>query len=70
MKKELKLSIEGMHCAACVRRVTTALHSVDGLQLNAVQIGSADITFDPAQVSIEAIFSAVNGIGFQAHLDE
>lgn len=69
MREELRLSIEGMHCGACVRRVTNALQSVAGLQLDSVDIGSAHMTFDPAQATGENILSAVNGAGFHAHLD-
>jgi hypothetical protein len=28
------------------------------------------MTFDPAQAPAENILSAINGIGFQAHLDQ
>lgn len=68
--EEFKLSIEGMHCAACVRRLTTALQGVAGLQLDSVEIGSARMTIDPAQVHIENIVSAIDSIGFRAHLDK
>lgn len=70
MREELRLSIEGMHCGACVRRVTNALQSVASLQLNSVDVGSARITFDTTQATPENILSAVNGIGFHAHLDQ
>jgi hypothetical protein len=32
MQDTLELSIEGMHCGACVRRVTNALQTVPGVQ--------------------------------------
>lgn len=70
MREELKVSIEGMHCGACVRRVTNALQSLAGVQLDSVDVGSARMTFDPAQAPVENILSAINGIGFQAHLDQ
>ncbi|MEO6816358.1 MAG: heavy-metal-associated domain-containing protein [Edaphobacter sp.] len=70
MRKELRLSVEGMHCGACVRRVTNALQGVDGVQLDSVDIGSAQMTFDPAQATLENVISAVNDIGFHAHLDQ
>lgn len=68
--KELKLSIEGMHCGACVRRVTSALQGVAGVQVDSVDIGSARMTFDPTQVDIKNIISTLDGIGFHAHLDK
>jgi copper chaperone CopZ len=66
MEKRLKLSIAGMHCDACVRRVTAALQAVKGVEVNSVDVGSARTTFDPDQASVEEILSAVNRIGFSA----
>ena len=70
MKEPLRLSIDGMHCGACVRRVTDALQSVAGLQLDSVEVGSARMTFDPAKASAENIIAAVDGIGFHSHIDK
>ena len=70
MKENLKLSIEGMHCEACVRRVTNALQGISGVQLGAVKIGSAQMEFAPELTSAEAVAAAVNGIGFQARIEK
>ena len=64
--QELSLHIAGMHCGACVRRVTGALEKVPGLKVKAVEVGSAAVNYDPAQVKPEDIIAAVNHIGFQA----
>ncbi|MBB5338310.1 heavy-metal-associated domain-containing protein [Tunturiibacter gelidoferens] len=64
MKEALGLSIEGMHCGACVRRVTDALGKVDGVEVNLVEVGSARMTFDPERATLEKIADAVNEIGF------
>jgi copper chaperone len=64
MREALGLSIEGMHCGACVRRVTDALGKIDGVEVNSVEVGSANVTFDPEQVAAEKIAGAVNRIGF------
>lgn len=66
MKESLRLSIEGMHCGACVRRVTLALQGAPGVQLGTVEVGSAQMAFDPRLNDAEAIAATVNGIGFQA----
>ena len=66
----LKLSIEGMHCGACVRRVTTALEAVPGVQLGAVEVGSAKLAFDPEEATAQEIACAVNGIGFPARIEQ
>lgn len=69
MENKIKLSIEGMHCEACVRRVTTALSGVEGVRVDAVEVGAADVTFDTATVAPEQIAAAVDRIGFTAHVE-
>jgi copper chaperone len=66
---ELKLRIEGMHCASCVRRVSQVLAAVEGVRVNEVQVGAAkiDSTRDPAPV--DQIIAAVAKAGFTAHLE-
>ena len=43
----MKLTIEGMHCQACVRRVQGAIVSVEGAKAQQVEIGSAVVSVDP-----------------------
>ena len=62
----LKLKIEGMHCDACVRRVTTALTKIPSVQLDHVAIGEASIDYDASSLEPQTIVDAVNAIGFQA----
>jgi copper chaperone len=66
MQDTLNLSIEGMHCGACVRRVTNALQTVPGVRINSVEVGSAKLAFNPEAATPEEIAAAVNGIGFTA----
>ena len=66
MENELRLSIEGMHCGACVRRVTNALASLDGVQVDSVEVGSAQMKYDGQRISPEKIVAAVDRIGFTA----
>ena len=61
---ELKLNINGMHCQSCVRRVTAALEKVPGVTVKAVEVGSAQLDYDPATAAPEAIRAAVEKIGF------
>jgi copper chaperone len=70
MLNELMLSIEGMHCEGCVRRVTSALQGVKGVEVGSVQVGSARTKFDPNQTSAEDIAATVNRIGFSAHVEK
>jgi copper chaperone len=69
MPDTLRLSIEGMHCGGCIRRVTSALESVKGVKVGSVEVGSAQLTFDPNR-SAEEIAAAVDRIGFSAHLEK
>jgi len=70
MQNKLTLSIEGMHCGACVRRVTTALEGVTGVELGSVEVGSAKLKFNPDQASATEIAAAVDRIGFTAQIKE
>jgi copper chaperone len=70
MREAVALSIEGMHCEACVRRVTAALGKMEGVQVNFVEVGSASVTFNPEQVTVEKIAGAVNKIGFEARTEK
>lgn len=63
--KTALLKIEGMHCQACVRRVTAAIEKVNGLESAKVEIGSAAIEFDPGKTSEQEIAAAVRAIGFE-----
>ena len=66
MQNTLRLSIEGMHCGGCVHRVTAALKSVQGVELGPVEVGSAQLKFNPGQASADEIAAVVNRIGFSA----
>ncbi len=68
--EKIGLSVEGMHCGACVRRVTNALAGVEGVRVDSVEVGSARVDFDPATVTPERIAEAVNKIGFTAHIGQ
>jgi copper chaperone len=68
MQDTLELSIEGMHCGACVRRVTNALQAVPGVAVGSVEVGSAKLAFDPEEATAQKIAAAVNSIGFTAKI--
>ena len=69
MPDDLRLSIEGMHCEACVRRVRNALDGVNGVRVDSVQVGSAKVEFDPAAATPDEITAAVDRIGFKAQVE-
>lgn len=66
---EFTLRIEGMHCGACVRRVTQALASVAGVTVGEVNIGAAHLAsaIDPAPVDLAV--AALANAGFAASLE-
>ena len=62
---EAKLSIEGMSCEHCVAAVDRALKSLSAVHVDRVEIGSARISYDPAQVDEATIRGAVEAQGFE-----
>ncbi|MBV8436885.1 MAG: heavy-metal-associated domain-containing protein [Silvibacterium sp.] len=69
MATDLRLSIEGMHCEACVRRVTNALAGVKGVRVDSVKLGSAKVEFEPGTATPEEIAGAVDRIGFKVQIE-
>jgi copper chaperone CopZ len=69
MWEKLTLSIDGMHCGGCIRRVTRALERVKGVEVGSVGVGSAQMVFDPTQSSPDEIAAAVNRIGFSTRVE-
>jgi copper chaperone CopZ len=65
---EFTLKIEGMHCGACVRRVSQALESAPGLKVGEVRVGAARVTSDEPQAA-EAAIAAVAKAGFKAEVE-
>lgn len=61
----LKLTITGMSCGHCVARVTKTLGALDGLEVDAVRIGVAELRFDPRRRSVEDILEAVRDAGYE-----
>jgi copper chaperone len=70
MQKALALSIEGMHCGACIRRVTDALGKIEGVQVSSVEVGSANVMFDSEEVTVEKIAGRINQIGFATRTEK
>jgi copper chaperone CopZ len=67
MSAKLEMTIEGMHCGGCVKRVTLALQKVDGVEGVSVDVGSAKVTYDADKTQPQVLEDAVNRIGFTAH---
>ncbi len=65
---ELLFQIDGMHCGACVQRVTRVLNQVPGTQVDEVRVGAARLHSNTAQS--DAYLAAIRKAGFEAHLVE
>lgn len=67
--KQVTLNVTGMHCAACARRIETALGSLSGVKEAVVNLATerATVTFDPDRIQTEQLISAVTGLGYGAN---
>ncbi|MDQ4079640.1 MAG: cation transporter [Gemmatimonadota bacterium] len=61
----IHLAITGMSCGHCVARVSKTLSALEGLEVEEVRIGSADVRFDPERHSVGEILEAVRDAGFE-----
>ncbi|HEU4631607.1 MAG TPA: cation transporter [Gemmatimonadaceae bacterium] len=64
--ERLRLDIGGMSCQHCVAAVTKALRDLPGVAVDRVEIGRAEVAYDPARTSPQAIADAVNDEGYEA----
>jgi len=63
---KLELEIQGMSCGHCVAAVSEALGELEGVDVEAVRIGSAKLNYRPEVVSPEQIVLAVEDAGYSA----
>lgn len=69
--KHVELSIEGMSCASCVRRVEQALLGVDGVAAARVNLATEKAQVDAAGTAAlrpAALVAAIQAKGYDAHL--
>ncbi|WP_437876142.1 heavy metal translocating P-type ATPase [Sorangium sp. So ce513] len=64
--RRVDLPVEGMTCAACVRRIERALLATDGVRDAKVNLVTrlATVTFDPSAASTDALVAAVERAGY------
>lgn len=65
--KEIKLKIEGMHCAGCSNRLEKILNNVDGVESAKVSLEekSADIKYNEEEVELNKILQEIEDAGFK-----
>ena len=70
---EINLIVEGMHCGACVKRVTQAIsNAISGAgatRVEEVRVGAARFVADDAQAATEQAIAALAKAGYPAHPD-
>jgi copper chaperone len=66
---EFKLHIDGMHCGSCVKRVTQALTTTQGVEVREVNIGSARLSSSEEPAPVDAAIAALAKAGYSAHLE-
>ncbi|MHB1311168.1 MAG: heavy-metal-associated domain-containing protein [Gemmatimonadaceae bacterium] len=60
----LNLKIDGMTCGHCVMHVQKALRALDGVEVQQVQIGSAELQYDPTKRQLDDILGAIRDEGY------
>src|SRR5215213_3487738 len=70
--KNVSLSVAGMTCAACARRVEKALLETDGVRAANVNLAAekATVEYDPASVGLERVVGAVEDTGYGVFREE
>jgi copper chaperone CopZ len=67
--EHVKLTIEGMTCEHCVRAVRGRLEKTEGVNVGAVNVGSATIDYDPARTTLDDIEEAIADEGYTAFVE-
>ena len=67
---EFTLRIDGMHCGACVRRVSQALESTPGLKGGEVRVGAARVSSEQEPAPVDAAIAVLAKAGYAAHLEQ
>lgn len=62
---EITLTIDGMHCGACVKRVTQTLQRVPETEVEEVRIGAARVKSSNEAAVVAALAKA----GYKAHAE-
>ena len=62
--KNHELKIEGMSCGHCAMHVKKALNGIDGLEVEAVEVGSARVWYDDAKIDKKALADVIEEAGY------
>lgn len=64
--EKLKLKIEGMSCGHCVKAVERVLAEAPGVKAGKVEVGRAEMEYDPAQITPGEITRRIGEEGYTA----
>ncbi len=67
---EFTLRVEGMHCGSCIRRVTQALASTEGLKVEEVRLGAARVSAAAEPTAADLAIAALAKAGYTASLEK
>jgi len=62
----LTLHIEGMSCGHCLHAVREALEGLEGVVVESVRMGHAEVEYREAAIRPESIAAAVERAGYRA----
>lgn len=62
MRVPYALAIDGMHCAACVRRVKAAVGALPGVSIDELKVGAMHGSLDG--VELATVIAAIERAGF------
>jgi len=62
----LTLHIEGMSCGHCLNAVNKTLRSLDGVDVQSVHVGRAEVSYDESRLDPDRIAAAVTAEGYRA----
>lgn len=70
MIAELRLRIEGMHCASCAMLIEEELEELDGVDEAKASYPrqQAKVVFDHARVGVPAILETIGELGYRARV--
>lgn len=68
--RPITLTVDGMTCGSCVRHVTAALRTVEGVTAVEVErrAGRAVVTHDAERASTAAMIAALAAAGYEARV--
>ncbi|MGA2754626.1 MAG: heavy-metal-associated domain-containing protein [Terracidiphilus sp.] len=66
---EFTLKIDGMHCGACLRRVSQALAATPGVLVKELKMGAVTLSSDEEPAPLGLVIAAIAKAGYTAHLE-